>query len=72
VGRQGLQSTALSEQERYNWIEFHKWMLKGQWFTPLTRNGNLVLMARAEMGYLGHYNKTRYRPSNGSKSAATA
>ena len=39
---------------------------------PLTRNGNLVLMARAEMGYLGHYNKTRYRPSNGSKSAATA
>ena len=49
-------STALSEQERYNWIEFHKWMLKGQWFTPLTRNGNLVLMARAEMGYLGHYN----------------
>ena len=25
-------STALSEQERYNWIEFHKWMLKGQWF----------------------------------------
>ena len=55
-------STALSEQERYNWIEFHKWMLKGQWFTPLTRNGNLVLMARAEMGYLGHYNKNKVSP----------
>ena len=55
-------STALSEQERYNWIEFHKWMLKGQWFTPLTRNGTLVLMARAEMGYLGHYNKNKVSP----------
>ena len=37
-------------------------MLKGQWFTPLTRNGNLVLMARAEMGYLGHYNKNKVSP----------
>lgn len=55
-------SSTLSEQERYNWIEFHKWMLKGQWFTPLTRNGNLVLMARAEMGYLGHYNKNKVSP----------
>ena len=26
------------------------------------RNGNLVLMARAEMGYLGHYNKNKVSP----------
>ncbi len=52
----------LPDSRRYKWIEYHKWLLKGQWFTPLTRNNNLVLMARAEMGYLGHYNKHKVSP----------
>ncbi len=52
----------LPDARRYKWIEYHKWLLKGQWFTPLTRNNNLVLMARAEMGYLGHYNKHKMSP----------
>ena len=43
----------LSDQDRYRWIEFHKWLLKGRWYFPLTRNQNLVLMLGAEMGYLG-------------------
>ncbi|WP_300109329.1 outer membrane protein assembly factor BamA [uncultured Alistipes sp.] len=55
-------SSSLSDNDRYKWIEFHKWILKGQWFTSLTSNGNLVLMARAEMGYLGHYNKHKVSP----------
>ncbi len=52
----------LSEQDRYRWIEFHKWNLKAKWFFPLTTNQNLVLMASAEMGYLGHYNKDKISP----------
>ncbi len=52
----------MSDQERYRWIEFHKWLLKAQWFVPLTSNGNLVLMAKAEMGYLGHYNSNKVSP----------
>ena len=52
----------MSEQDRYRWIEYHKWNLKAQWFYPLTRNNNLVLMAKAEMGYLGHYNKYKVSP----------
>ena len=52
----------LSEQDRYKWIEYHKWQFKAQWFYPLTNNGNLVLMARAEMGFLGHYNKHKVSP----------
>ncbi|MBO5875012.1 MAG: outer membrane protein assembly factor BamA [Alistipes sp.] len=52
----------LSDQSRYKWIEYHKWNLKAQWFYPLTRNNNLVLMAKAEMGYLGHYNKYKVSP----------
>ena len=52
----------LSEQERWRWIEFHKWQFKAQWFQALTRNNNLVLMAKAEMGFLGHYNKNKVSP----------
>ena len=54
--------TNLSEQDRWRWIEFHKWQFKAQWFQALTPNNNLVLMAKAEMGYLGHYNKNKVSP----------
>ncbi|MCM1151063.1 MAG: outer membrane protein assembly factor BamA [Alistipes sp.] len=53
---------SMSEQDRYRWIEFHKWQFKAQWFQALTRNSNLVLMLRAEMGYLGSYNKNKVSP----------
>lgn len=53
---------SMSDQERWRWVEFHKWQFKAQWFQPLSRNGNLVLMARAEMGFLGHYNKNKVSP----------
>ena len=42
---------SLSEQDRYRWIEFHKWLLKSRWYFPLSANQNLVLMLGAEMGY---------------------
>ncbi len=52
----------MTEQERYKWSEYHKWQFKAQWFQALTPNNNLVLMAKAEMGYLGHYNKYKISP----------
>ena len=52
----------LSDQQRYRFIEYHRWQLKGRWFQPLTSNGNLVLMAAAEMGFLGHYDKHKVSP----------
>lgn len=54
--------TVLPDSKRYKWIEYHKWQFKGQWFLPLTRNNNLVLMAKAEMGYLGNYNRHKVSP----------
>ncbi len=51
-----------ANQERYRWVEFHKWQLKAQWFQALTKNSNLVLMLKAEMGYLGSYNKYKVSP----------
>ena len=44
-----------TSQDRYRWIEYHKWTFKGAVYTQLV--GDLVLMARAQFGYLGHYNR---------------
>ena len=62
MDRKDYSNPNMSEQERYKWSEFHKWQFKAQWFQALTPNNNLVLMAKAEMGYLGHYNKHKISP----------
>ena len=51
-----------ANQERYRWVEFHKWQFKAQWFQSFLKNSNLVLMLKAEMGYLGSYNKYKVSP----------
>ncbi len=50
-------------QEKYRWIEYHKWKFKSRTFTALT-NGQkcLVLMTRVELGLLGSYNKYKKSP----------
>jgi len=52
----------MSLSERYNLLEYHKWKFTGKVFTPLTRDSKLVLMTRAEFGYLGQYNKYAKSP----------
>ena len=53
-----------SSQDRYKWIEYHKWSFKGSVFSKLV--GDLVLMARAQFGYLGYYNRNwGYSPFEG-------
>lgn len=51
----------LSEQDRFKWVEYHKWKFTANWYTPLTRaseenNRRLVLNANFGMGVLGLYN----------------
>ena len=50
-------------QDKYRWIEYHKWKLKTKTFTSLT-NGQkcFVLMTRVELGLLGSYNKDKKSP----------
>ncbi len=43
----------LSDDEKYKWIEFHKWAVKASFFTAVYEN--LVLMMRAKYGFLGAY-----------------
>ena len=53
-----------SSETRYKWIEYHKWSFKGSVFTKLY--DDLVLMARAQFGYLGYYNRMwGYSPFEG-------
>ena len=51
------------QQEKYKWIEYHKWKFKARTFTALT-NGTkcFVLMTRVELGLLGSYNKYKKSP----------
>ncbi len=52
----GKDYSMMTMQERYKLLEYHKWKFSGKVFTPLTKDSKLVLMTRAEFGYLGHYN----------------
>ena len=53
-----------TSEERYKWIEYHKWSFKGAVYQKLV--GDLVLMARAQFGYLGYYNRNwGYSPFEG-------
>ena len=46
--------TSLGDNEKYRWIEMHKWNFRAVWYTELYEK--LVLMSRVRFGYLGHYN----------------
>ena len=58
----GKDYSKMNTSERYNLIEYHKWKFSGKVFTPLSRDSKLVLMTRAEFGYLGHYNEHAKSP----------
>jgi outer membrane protein insertion porin family len=52
----------MTEQERFKWVEYHKWKVKVEWFTPLTSSGGenprtLVLRTHAGFGLIGQYNR---------------
>ncbi|MFK8059132.1 MAG: outer membrane protein assembly factor BamA [Polaribacter sp.] len=46
--------TNLDTEEKYKWLEYYKFSVKGKWYTELAKK--LVLMSNAEMGFLGFYN----------------
>lgn len=53
-----------SAQNRYRWIEYHKWKFSATNYTKII--GDLVLMTRAQFGYLGYYNRNwGYSPFEG-------
>jgi len=50
----GRNYTAGDPQSEYEYVEYHKWDIDAEWYTPLV--GKLVLKTAAKLGYLGFYN----------------
>lgn len=56
-------SYVAEQQEKYKWIEYHKWSFRSRTYTALTQGQKcFVLMTRADFGILGSYNKYKKTP----------
>lgn len=52
-----------TDQEKFRWVEYHKWKFTSEWYTPLLSSASgeskkLVLFTKVGMGYLGNYDNT--------------
>jgi outer membrane protein insertion porin family len=50
----GKNFAGLADEDRYKWLEYHKWKFNTSWYTRLA--GDLVLSTRTRFGFLGFYN----------------
>ncbi|MDA3907275.1 MAG: BamA/TamA family outer membrane protein [Bacteroidales bacterium] len=50
-----LDYSAMDDEEKYKWVEYHKWKVKANFFSSIV--GDLVLSTRTQFGFLGYYNK---------------
>ena len=46
--------SGLDAQERFRWLEYHKWRFTAEWYTTLV--GKLTLKTEAKIGMIGAYN----------------
>lgn len=53
----GKNMVGVPDKEKYNWIEFHKWTFKADYYYPVSADNKFVLNAKFAFGYLGFYNK---------------
>ena len=52
--------STMTDQQKYKFVEYHKWKFTSSFFTQLSKN--LVLNTRAGFGFLGKYN-AKYGPA---------
>jgi outer membrane protein insertion porin family len=50
----GKDYTQLDENEKYKWVEYHKWKIRASWYSAVA--GDLVLSTRVKFGFLGYFN----------------
>lgn len=43
------------DPQKYQWLEYHKWMFDASFFTPIFGSSKWVASARTHMGFLGSY-----------------
>ncbi|MBT3241603.1 MAG: outer membrane protein assembly factor BamA [Bacteroidetes bacterium] len=64
----GKDYSIMSQEDRFRWIEYHKWTFKASWYTKLWTIGedkDFVLATKAEFGYLGFYDTDARSPFEG-------
>lgn len=47
--------TGMSPQEKFRFLEYHKWRFDFEWYTSIV--GNLIFATSAKIGFLGYYNE---------------
>ncbi len=49
----------MTDQQRFDWVEYYKFKFTAQWFTPLNKHKerNFVLNTKVGFGFLGAYNR---------------
>jgi len=62
VNGKSYDDKTMTDQERYRWIEYHKWTFSGKTFTPLDKSNKLILMSRMMFSYVGHFNENVKSP----------
>ncbi|MES2589314.1 MAG: outer membrane protein assembly factor BamA [Bacteroidota bacterium] len=51
--------SAMSEQEKYKFLEYYKIKFTGEWYLPLTTDKKLVLMPRVGLGFMGNFSSSK-------------
>lgn len=44
-------------EDKYRWVEYHKWRITVDWFQSLDKKNKLVFRAAAKFGFIGYYNR---------------
>ena len=66
IGWQDVQYDNWTVQDRYRWIEYHKWKFSAATYIKPFSTLDFVIMTRAQFGYLGYYNRNwGYSPFEG-------
>ena len=47
----------VSAEDKYKWVEYHKWRFNVDWYIPLDNKDKLVFKTSIKFGFLGSYNK---------------
>jgi outer membrane protein insertion porin family len=50
-----LDYATAKNEEKFKWIEFHKWMFDAKYYMPLDKKKKLVIEAKAHFGLIGSY-----------------
>lgn len=46
----------ITNQEKFKWVEYHKWKFDAEWYTKPFNKTKFVLVAKTRMGLMGAYN----------------